>query len=277
MRASTDAAEQDYSAPHWPSIVDEITCPLCEYNLRGLTEPRCPECGYRFGWPEVLDPARRKHPYLFEHHSESNLWSFWRTLAAGWRPKQFWTELNPAQRVHPWRLLAYWVVVSLGFSATAMFGATVWNRLNLIAALDDIFDDEFGAFFLFMLWPCLVFSSLQVFRWSMRKARVSPRHVLRCVVYAHDVLIWPCFVASGIWGVYLVLILTDVWPHDRLTNEWIATLWGAAMFGGLLLSMFRLHRAYRFYMRFDHVVPMLLCVVVISLLTLANLLLFITF
>lgn len=261
-----------YLAPDWPAIAEEIACPLCEYNLRGLAEPRCPECGFRFTWPEVLDPARRKHPYLFEHHREANLRSFWRTLAAGRRPKTFWTELNPAQRVHPGRLLLYWMGVVMGFAGTLLLGAIVWNRMNLIAALDDVFDDEFGAFFLFLLWPCLVLCSLLIFRWSMQKAKVGPRHVLRCVVYAHDVLFWPCLAAGGAWGLYMVLILTDVWPHDRFINEFVVTAWGVMLFGGLLLSMLRLYQAYRLYMRFDHVVPVLLCVMVISLLMLANIL-----
>jgi hypothetical protein len=29
------------------------TCPQCAYNLTGLTENRCPECGTAFRWPEV--------------------------------------------------------------------------------------------------------------------------------------------------------------------------------------------------------------------------------
>ena len=49
---------------------ETLHCPLCEYNLRGLSEPRCPECGYRFEWAELRDPSRRLHPYLFEHHPE---------------------------------------------------------------------------------------------------------------------------------------------------------------------------------------------------------------
>src|SRR5882724_6811288 len=29
--------------PDWAASSDEIECPMCDYNLRGLTEPRCPE------------------------------------------------------------------------------------------------------------------------------------------------------------------------------------------------------------------------------------------
>ena len=56
------------AGPDWDHQTEDIFCPLCEYNLRGLIEPRCLECGYRFEWPDLLDPRRRLHPYLFEHH-----------------------------------------------------------------------------------------------------------------------------------------------------------------------------------------------------------------
>lgn len=35
------------------------TCPKCDYDLRGLPEDRCPECGYEFQWEEVRKRARR--------------------------------------------------------------------------------------------------------------------------------------------------------------------------------------------------------------------------
>ena len=35
----------------------DVECPLCRYNLRGLTVPRCPECGNRLRlWVSVVDP-----------------------------------------------------------------------------------------------------------------------------------------------------------------------------------------------------------------------------
>jgi hypothetical protein len=83
---------------------------LCEYDLRGLTEPRCPECGYRFEWDELRDPRRRFHPYLFEHHPNRNAWSFFHTLVGGLAPRRFWSTLYPTQPSRPHRLVAYWVL-----------------------------------------------------------------------------------------------------------------------------------------------------------------------
>ena len=62
--------------PDWQTLADEIHCPMCGYNLRGLAQPRCPECGHEFLWRDLLDPTRRRHPYLFEHHPDHNLRSF---------------------------------------------------------------------------------------------------------------------------------------------------------------------------------------------------------
>src|SRR5881409_436100 len=92
---------------------DALRCPMCDYDLRGQVEPRCPECGYRFDWDELRDPARRLHPYLFEHHPERNLWSLWRTFLGGLRPRRFWSTLYPAQPSRPWRLRLYFLIVCL--------------------------------------------------------------------------------------------------------------------------------------------------------------------
>ena len=92
------------------AVRDAVRCPLCDYDLRGLAEPRCPECGYRFVWEDLTDPTRRRHPYLFEHHPRRNFWSFRRTFIAGLRPRRFWSTLYPAQLSRPSRLdlLAGW-------------------------------------------------------------------------------------------------------------------------------------------------------------------------
>ncbi len=109
----------------------DITCPLCEYNLRALTEPRCPECGFRFEWPDLLDPARQTHPYLFEHHPKRSTWSFVKTLRGAQFPRRFWTTLHPAQRSRPRRLLLYWVLVTL--PVLFMIVALVANETRSIA------------------------------------------------------------------------------------------------------------------------------------------------
>jgi len=31
--------------PDWDALAFELTCPRCDYNLRMLETPRCPECG----------------------------------------------------------------------------------------------------------------------------------------------------------------------------------------------------------------------------------------
>jgi hypothetical protein len=92
---------------------EPLPCPLCNYDLRGLTEPRCPECGYRFAWEDLTDPAKRRHPYLFEHHPRRNLWSFARTMIGGLRPHRFWSSLKPSQPSRPGRLLLYWFLATL--------------------------------------------------------------------------------------------------------------------------------------------------------------------
>ena len=91
----------------------DVSCPLCDYDLRGLQEPRCPECGCRFEWADLTDPAKKLHPYLFEHHPRHNLWSFVRTMAGGLRPRRFWSSLKPSQPSRPRRLVAYWLASAL--------------------------------------------------------------------------------------------------------------------------------------------------------------------
>ena len=91
---------------------ETILCPLCDYDLRGLVEPRCPECGYRFDWDELRDPTRRLHRYLFEHHPERNLRSLRQTFIASLRPRRFWAQLHPTQSPRLRRLIVYWVIIT---------------------------------------------------------------------------------------------------------------------------------------------------------------------
>jgi hypothetical protein len=100
--------------PQWEQTRDELLCPLCDYNLRGLVEPRCPECGYQFDWHALQQEKAREHPYLFEHHHRNNLSSFFCTFTrSALRPRRFWRELQPLHRPKLRRLMMYWVVAAV--------------------------------------------------------------------------------------------------------------------------------------------------------------------
>src|SRR4051794_30598869 len=101
------------SPPDWTTETRDIVCPLCEYNLRGLTDGRCPECGHTFDWADLTDPNRRKHPYLFEHHPEKNIRSFCATALNGLNPWKFWRALRPEMPSRPRRLFIYWILITL--------------------------------------------------------------------------------------------------------------------------------------------------------------------
>jgi hypothetical protein len=116
MNDKTIAAD---APPDWEARSSELLCPLCKYNLRGLSVPRCPECGFAFSWNELIEAEKNKHKYLFEHARGIGFKSFWKTY---WRtswPRRFWTDLNPAQPVRVVRMIVYWII------ATAMVGAVL--------------------------------------------------------------------------------------------------------------------------------------------------------
>ena len=91
----------------------ELACPLCGYDLRGLTDPRCPECGFAFAWAELRDAQRNRHPWLFEHGRGRNVKSFLATYARSAFPRRFWRTVTPANPVHVGRLLLYAAVATL--------------------------------------------------------------------------------------------------------------------------------------------------------------------
>ena len=120
--------------PDWNAIGAEILCPLCEYNLRGLAEPRCPECGYQFVWSEILTAQQHQHPYLFEHGRGRRGETLRRTLVAGLFPETFWRELKPVQIPHVrWLWIYFAVVMLVGLAAAGIAVASI-EQYSFLAA-----------------------------------------------------------------------------------------------------------------------------------------------
>jgi hypothetical protein len=287
----TSSALRPASPPNWDNLTADVHCPLCAYSLRGLTEARCPECGYRFEWAEVLDPDRQPHPYLFEHHPEKNIRSFCRTAVGGLRPGRFWRTLRPTQRSNTRRLLLYGlavIVLYLGLAETgisrfpmylhyqiqdnsnqqaSLLGhlptsargriirqyGTLQNyaewlyptRVNALLVMQTWrwFDVRWPETSL-LAWSAATLATLLIFRVSMRRARVKVVHVLRCVIYSFDVLLW-----IALLGILADILETLPIPYQtaqirRTIGEWS----GPAI---VVLVIYRLIMAYRLYLRFD--------------------------
>ena len=301
-----------------------VRCPLCEYDLRGLTEPRCPECGYRFVWADVIDPSRRLHPYLFEHHPERNAGSFVRTHLGGWRPRTFWTSLQPAQPSRVRRLLLYAVLAWSPVLSVVAAHYAVWWRVSVESTrferaswraqwrpgspyyqsviaqfgsverwLDAVEPEPPSREFFrrawraesgwalaiavgFLAWPWATFLALLVFRISMRRARIKPVHVLRCVVYGFDVYV-PVALAVGAAVLYRAMQTWTAFPPPAsFTSRWVPTppiptvmpysyrpdvvadmlCW--MCMAALAAAAYRLTAAFRHYLKFDHPVATVL-------------------
>jgi hypothetical protein len=298
------------------TVSQDIACPMCGYNLRGLVEPRCPECGYPFDWQELIDAELRTHPFLFEHHPEGNTWSAVRTLIAGVRFARFWQSVKAGHRIVVPRLLLYLfmmvgvpalllvsvIIVGRGYALQASMRADrqmalgLWRNPPLNApvpqppggnmTVQQYFDQwlplapsvrffsrlrnelRYGPWpflILFMVtWPALTWLALQVFVWSMVRASVNPRHVMRCVVYSSDAAAWialpAVFIATApVWrllGLYL--------PDAEVAISCIigvTWLWASA----------KLVMAYRRYLRFPHSIATVFAAQVVTMLAIAKL------
>ncbi len=323
----TDPATAQAAPPDWSSVDHDVPCPLCEYNLRGLVEPRCPECGYTFDWPEVLDVQRRPHAFLYEHHPERPWWAFARTLLGTCRPTPFWQSLHPTQPTSRRRLLTYWGLVSavyvvLLLTQVAIFlhgrggmlirmykplharaaaqlsdrNYAVGHRNSVIreygsieAYLDvhypiklgrglatqlsrDLWRWRFGWLTLLwpLAWPWVIFGVLVSLRLSIRRARMSSFHVLRCVIYSMDLVVW-----IGLALLLMILVVRYLGGQPPMAS--LQDLQASALLLfllGIIVSTHRLAKAYRWYLRFDHpAMTVILCqlLALLALLTAAAL------
>ena len=243
------------SAPDWNRTPQEIVCPLCEYSLRGLSEPRCPECGYRFDWAELLESQLSNHPYLFEQQTTDRIDAFWMTCIGGLSPAKFWRTLKPFQRSHPRRLWRYFniimlivlageALVVLGFSgASGYFEADLTRYLSVSISVGNF---NLLCVSLTLLWPLASVAAFMIFRLSMRQKKLLPIHALRCVFYSADILLWIGLVLL-FWGTINALCTV------RHVSPWIGVYpWlPLLLLSALPVFFYRLCCAFRFYLRVD--------------------------
>jgi hypothetical protein len=265
------------AAPDWSVTAETVQCPLCDYNLRGLTQPLCPECGYTFAWPDLLDPRRRRHQYLFEHNPRRNLASFAKTITRKFRPGRFWKTLYPSQPVNTRRLITYGLICalvaflpailamlavdsSLRLASSSAPVSIVWSGANwpptpapAPASATMMWWDRVS----YLLWehrdlqiylgacaaayPLLSGLIFLIFHQSMRRASVKPRHAMRVALYSGDIVFW-----YGLWALGLIAPgSSDPFAYDTYERLLI----GGALVA-MSISFLRMWAGCRYYMQF---------------------------
>jgi hypothetical protein len=101
-----------------------------------------------------------------------------------------------------------------------------------------------------LAWPWLFMLALLIFQFSMRRARIRQVHVLRCVLYSFDLVLWAIVlvVASGILALGYGDNSGAGWGP---TNAPVMAI-RIARDAVVILGTLRLTIAYRDYLRFDH-------------------------
>ncbi|HEY8748702.1 MAG TPA: hypothetical protein VIM11_12055 [Tepidisphaeraceae bacterium] len=261
-RSAVEVAENPQteaeSLASWPEHAGEIECPMCGYNLRGLATPRCPECGYSFSWAQLLDPTRRRHPYLFEHSQRHRLQRLFKTLTRNWEPNTFWRTLYPSQTPVTARLLFYGFLCM--FVAATPTLAVVWamarkDNFNRFPTWQVDFKELLLRKNLIIVWlslvmafyPLLTAISLLIFQQSMRRAKVKAGHALRCAIYSGDVIVW------GVLLQWAAILFESMDTRGWGTSVALARMLTLGIVLTLAVTFMRLIEAYKHYMKFPHV------------------------
>jgi rubredoxin len=302
------------ACPDWETVSDQIRCPMCEYDLRGLSEPRCPECGYSFRWEEILDRTRRRHDYLFEHHPENNIRAFIKTLVGGLLPWRFWTSLHPMQRPDLRRLWQYrsivlasvWLPLAVAIATTLIRRASgsgvpavrpgawmyrpswaegrflqMWalfaGKSNYLSALiEPILRSTIPAFIVMMTFLLLALPALTVVPLTIFQSTLR-----QAKVEHHHVQ--RCIIYSFDFVVWLAVWIAALATSMFFMPPWlyrIATTvmdWSLVLMFPLvwLVMMIRLAFACRSYLRLKHALAVVLACEIIVLLLIAVLIMFV--
>ena len=259
------------TSPMPPDAGEDLRCPLCDYNLRGLVEPRCPECGHAFDWAELRFRRDHVHRYVFEHHPRRAGYAFVRTLVGSLRPARFWSELRPTHHTRRGRIVGYAIVVDV--LATVLAFATCvcmvfwWTPLYvnwfnvaptpMTAALEALREVAPTYTLAYLLaWPWLTLATYAIFLVSLGRARIRFDHVLRCAAYSGDVAVW----------VAPMLVIVLLVRPPRVSFMVVESMMVAAVATcGLLWMAARLVVAAKVYLNFRQSVIMALLTQVIVL------------
>jgi len=155
-------------------------CPTCEYNLTGLTEQRCPECGEPFDWDDVLSRAADPVTIAFERSQGIGRL---RGFAVTWATVLF----------APW-VFARQICQHVSMNAGIAFGAACCIPIIVRAAMDFDFP-SFGAW-LATIWLHILAQAIMLAAFdpnSLREGWRAIRFWIAVGGYTTAVVVTECY------------------------------------------------------------------------------------
>ena len=237
--------------PDWSDVTRPIVCPSCEYDLRGLSNAVCPECGHHFVWREVIEANLGDHHLSFELRPRVGLGVFFATACRTFTPMRFFETLQLRQRAVPRRLVLYSVIVTLftlaGLASEwIVYLVNAW-RINPAASWQDLLSTQIHLIALGLanvVAPMVVFATLLVFRSFANRPTATAVQIYRAVVYSSDIAIWAAMIAIA-WNVGRIAGEIFMWPNSSRHDPLTYWLWLPA---GLIFA-YRLCAAHQLYLR----------------------------
>ena len=217
-----------------PVVIDEdLDCPRCGYNLRGLPQPRCPECGLVVDLDQIRAAQALLSKPLFEYQWRRRPirsffstvwltvrpWRLWRTVKLEWEPqnKTIWIYGFFALLLMP---MIGMVCVKLCFliDYAILFPIIKWNTPVSEIALalpDKLFaaTRQIPAGLLSCVQMTLPLSVIIVttyagcrfYRHSILHYRIKTGHLVRIAVYSSGVY----WLGALSWGGWCLLLLSE--------------------------------------------------------------------
>ena len=279
--ASTPSAIR---APDWESLESDLTCPRCDYNLRMLTLPRCPECGLTFDWQALIAAAERERECpIFEYQwrrrpIRSALYTVWLAVQPWWLWRLVKLEFDP-------RMGPLLVLTSLAFVQAFLIGALMAGAWQAAANYKFGGPTSFAAYMRYTVsWSALslilqtqlaplliVLAAIAVYRLTLVRFRIRFVHLARIAALAWIGWLWSALLVHiPVQAVAITLLLTTP-ARVRYVPAWTDAAIQALAFAVYLVS---LRMAFRHYLRLSRAwlaatASMILATVAITVFTVA--------
>lgn len=207
----------------------DVPCPTCQYNLRMLHTPRCPECGSVFrwqqllrvccprcgeplfetdgprcprcdlilSWPALLDSAPPLDRGLYEYSARPVRAALWTWLAA-LNPWSFWRRIVLEMPPVVGRLRR----LQFGAWGTAVVGAGLLTALASSIRGATLGGDALGPLVMALMLPLTTSLALPRFTPTLARFRIRADQLLRCMAYASSGTFWlgVCFLGGFAFG-----------------------------------------------------------------------------